>query len=234
MTVNRSNEQRKTATRTLKPSEVRSFYDQFGKKQDSQSFYEDPAIEDLTAHATLTEVEKVFEFGCGTGRLAARLLTGHLPASAAYLGCDVSQTMVRLAKERLAIFTGRALVVQSDGGMHFPLADQSVNRVISTYVLDLLSEKDIIGFLGEAHRVLDAGGKVCLVSLTEGITIPSRVVSRTWAAIFRLRPSLVGGCRPIRLKPYILSGSWELEYQEVVVAYGVPSEVLVAQAREPS
>ena len=89
MTVNRSNEQRKTATRTLKPSEVRSFYDQFGKKQDSQSFYEDPAIEDLTAHATLTEVEKVFEFGCGTGRLAARLLTGHLPASAAYLGCDV-------------------------------------------------------------------------------------------------------------------------------------------------
>jgi len=91
-----------------------------------------------------------------------------------------------------------------------------------------------LDFLGEAHRVLDAGGKLCLVSLTEGITILSRVVSRTWAAIFRLRPSLVGGCRPIRLKPYILSGSWELEYQEVVVAYGVPSEVLVAQAREPS
>jgi ubiquinone/menaquinone biosynthesis C-methylase UbiE len=216
----------------LKPSEVQSFYDRFGKKQDAQSFYEDPAVEDLLANARFAEAENVFEFGCGTGRLAARLLAGHLPASATYLGYDLSRTMVALARARLATYGGRARVLQSDGAMHFPLPDNSVDRVISTYVFDLLSGKDIGDFLREAYRVLDVRGKLCLVSLTKGTTFLSRVVSNVWGAIFRLRASLVGGCRPIRLEEHINSGYWELEYRKVVIAFGVPSEVLIAQAKD--
>lgn len=219
---------------TLKPSEAQSFYDRFGKKQDGQSFYEDPALEEVIAHAHFAEAESVFEFGCGTGRFAVRLLAEHLPASAVYIGCDVSRTMVGLARERLAIYGGRTQVLQSDGTMHFPIPDRSFHCVISTYVLDLLSERDIKEFLHEAYRVLDVGGQLCLVSLTKGTTFFSRVVSGVWAVIFHLRASLVGGCRPVRLEQHINTQYWELEYRKVVIAFGVPSEVLVARAKDPA
>jgi ubiquinone/menaquinone biosynthesis C-methylase UbiE len=215
----------------LKPSEAQAFYDRFGKKQDAQRFYEDLATDDLVAHARLREAEKIFEFGCGTGRFATRILADHLPASATYLGCDSSSTMVGLATERLAIYGRRAQVLQSDGKVHFPLPDHSVDRVISTYVLDLLSETDIGKFFLEAYRVLVVGGRLCLVSLTNGTTFLSRVVSSVWTSIFGLRASLVGGCRPLRLDPYLNPDCWKMEHRNVVIAFGVPSEVFVVRAK---
>jgi ubiquinone/menaquinone biosynthesis C-methylase UbiE len=215
----------------LTSSEARAYYDRFGKKQDSQGFYEDPALDDLIAHAGFNHARKVFEFGCGTGKLAARLLAEHLPSSATYLGCDVSPVMVGIATRRLEAYPDRARVVQSDGVVRFPLPDHSVDRVISSYVLDLLSEGDIRMVFAEAQRVLTPSGKLCLVSLTKGITLPSRIVSSVWMTVFRMRASLVGGCRPIRLDMYIDGDHWQLEYRRVVTPFGVPSEVLVLSTR---
>jgi ubiquinone/menaquinone biosynthesis C-methylase UbiE len=215
----------------LKPSQAKSFYDRFGKKQDKQSFYENPALVDLSAHASFSEARKVFEFGCGTGRFAASLLSEHLPAEATYVGSDLSRTMVDLATERLAIYRERARVVQSDGTVLLHVPDYSVDRVISTYVLDLLSEADIEKFFLEAYRILNVGGKVCLVGLTKGSTLLSHLVVAMWTIVFRVQASLVGGCRPISLEQYINPNLWEMEYQNVVIAYGVPSEVLVARAK---
>jgi ubiquinone/menaquinone biosynthesis C-methylase UbiE len=211
----------------LSYSEARSYYDRFGKKQDAQGFYEDPALDDLIAHACFQDAQKVFEFGCGTGKFAARLLAEHLPASATYLGCDVSPTMIDLAAKRLALYAERAKAVRSDGAVQFPLPDQSVDRVVSSYVLDILSEEDTRRVFAEAHRVLTPGGKFCLASLTRGVTLPSRIVSLLWMAVFGMRASLVGGCRPIRLEPYIDQERWQLEHRRVVTPFGVPSEVLI-------
>jgi ubiquinone/menaquinone biosynthesis C-methylase UbiE len=215
----------------LKPSEAQAFYDRFGKKQDSQCFYEDPAIDDLIAHASFSEANNVFEFGSGTGRFAARLLKEILPEEATYVGCDLSRTMVDLATNRIAPYARRAQVFQSDGSALSSIPDNSVDRVISTYVLDLMSEIDIAEFLLGANRILRAGGKVCLVSLTKGVTLPSRIVAAIWALVFRLRASLVGGCRPIILERHMNPKYWETEYRNVVVAFGVPSEVLVARVK---
>jgi SAM-dependent methyltransferase len=99
----------------LEPSEARAFYDRFGKKQNAQAFYEEPVLKNLVDHAHFDAAKKVFEFGCGTGRFADHLLARNLRASATYLGCDLSPTMVRLAKQRLAAHAERAQVVQSDG-----------------------------------------------------------------------------------------------------------------------
>ena len=215
---------------TLSPTEARSYYDRFGKKQDRQGFYEDRPLEDLVAHAELDEAQRVFELGCGTGRLADLLLREHLPASASYVGSDLSQTMISLATERLSRYGERVRLHQSDGTIRLPLADDSADRVVSTYVLDLLSETDIESFFAEARRVLVTGGLLCLVGLTPGATPLSRVVSTAWSWVFRLRAKLVGGCRPMRLVPFVERGPWTVHYRNVVVASGVPSEVLIARA----
>jgi ubiquinone/menaquinone biosynthesis C-methylase UbiE len=217
--------------RVLSPSAAQAYYDGFGKKQDSQGFYEDPALDDLIAHASFQDARAVFEFGCGTGKWAAGLLENHLPPSASYLGCDISPVMIALAKRRLEAYVERAQVVLSSGAVRFPLADRSVDRVVSSYVLDLLSEADMQRFFSEAHRTLLPGGKVCLASLTTGVSLPSRIVSTLWTAVFRLRPAVVGGCRPIHPDSFVDPQRWQVVHRSVLTPFGVPSEVLVLGLR---
>jgi ubiquinone/menaquinone biosynthesis C-methylase UbiE len=131
---------------TLTASEAETYYNRFGKKQDSQGFYEDPALNDMIANAGFQDVGRIFEFGCGTGRFAVRLLKENLPASATYHGCDVSPVMVDLATQRLEKYSDRAKVLRTDGRVYFPIPDHSVDRVLSSYVLDLLPDKDIRSF----------------------------------------------------------------------------------------
>jgi ubiquinone/menaquinone biosynthesis C-methylase UbiE len=212
----------------LTRSQAEAYYNRFGKKQDTQSFYEDAALDVLIAHADFEAAANVFELGCGTGRFASRMLSKHLNSSASYLGVDLSPTMVGLARERIAPYADRARVVQTNGSMRFPAADRSVDRVVSTYVFDLLSESDMSQAFSESKRVLSANGRLCLVSLTFGSTLISKFVSATWSQIFRLHAPLVGGCRPIQLEPALGQHDWSIDYRNVIVKWGVPSEVLIA------
>ena len=216
----------------LTRSQVRVFYDRLGRKQDTQAFYEDAAIDDLISHVRFDQAESIFEFGCGTGRLASRLLTKHLPSSASYFGIDLSQTMVDISKQRVAPFAERAKVALSDGSILLPLHDRSVDQVISTYVLDLLSETDIRQLISEARRVLVPGGKLCLISLTFGEAVLSRIISRLWLALFNWSALWVGGCRPIRLESFISQRYWSIKYRNVVTQFAVSSEVLVANPKQ--
>ena len=93
----------------LSRREIMAFYDGFDAKQDRQ-FYENAAIDALVRHGGFAEARSVYELGCGTGRLAARLLAGELPPEAEYFGIDISETMAGLASERLAPFGERARV----------------------------------------------------------------------------------------------------------------------------
>jgi len=213
----------------LTPFQARKFYDQFGAKQDAQAFYEDAALDDLVAHGAFEQATSVFEFGCGTGRFAARLLASHLPPTATYYGIDISSTMIQIAAGRIAPYGDRAKVTRSEGSMVIPLPDHSVDRVVSTYVLDLLPISEIPTLLAEAARVLRPAGKLCLASLTTGEGVVSKIVSGLWSAIFSLHAPLVGGCRPIHLEPIIRQQGWTIEYRNVVAQYGVPSEVVIAR-----
>src|SRR5262249_55639663 len=150
----------------LTRTEARAFYDRFGARQDAQAFYEDPAIDELLRHADFDTAGVVCEFGCGTGRVAGRLLGETLPHTARYMGWDLSPTMVELARPRLARFGQRACVELTDGSPSLPIPSQSVDRFLSTYVFDLLPSNEIAACLVEAYRVLQLGGKLCLVGLT--------------------------------------------------------------------
>lgn len=213
----------------LSNEEVRAFYDRFGKKQDSQAFYEDPAVEEMIRHSDFGAADSVVEFGCGTGRLAERLLSGHLPKSAHYWGCDLSATMVGLAQDRTRAHGTRAQVARTEGGVSLPLADGCADRFVSNFVLDILPEEEIDGVIREARRVLRVGGLVCLVSLTEAIGPLSGLVMAVWKRIHSLRPSLVGGCRPIQLSDRFSSPDWEIVHRRKMAAYGISTEVLVAR-----
>lgn len=200
--------------------EAQAFYDAFGARQDSQAWYEDAAFDALIRHGAFEEARTVVEIGCGTGKLAERLLREALSDQARYLGSDISATMVALARQRLAPWAGRAELRQSDGGFELPTAD----RIVSTYVLDLLSEADIDAFFAAAANALDPGGKLCLANLaTTGL------VNRLWAAVYRLLPRRLGGCRPVALSDRLARHGLKLRQRTTVRSRGLGSEVLIAE-----
>jgi ubiquinone/menaquinone biosynthesis C-methylase UbiE len=217
------------ASRVLSHDEARRFYDRFGARQDSQAFYEAPALADLVEHLELARARAVVELGCGTGRFAASLLRERLPPSATYLGIDVSTTMVELARRRLAEFGPRAEVRRSDGSPRIDAPDGAFDRYLSTFVLDLLSPADIGAALAEAHRVLEPGGLLGLVGLTSGERGAARAVSWLWTQVHRLRPALVGGCRPLEVLDFLPREGWKVRHRGVVAPYAIASEILVAE-----
>jgi len=215
--------------RVLTHEQAQAFYNRMGTKQDWQAFYEAKATQNLIAHASFETAQAVFEFGCGTGALAERLLTAHLSPEAQYVAVDSSTTMIRLAQARLARFGSRVEVQKTDGSFPFDASSGTYNRFVSTYVADLLSASDIAEVLSEAHRLLRPEGLLCLVSLTQGPTWFSRLVTGLWTGIHRLEPSLVGGCRPLELQMLLPAFGWQLVSVNVVTAFGIPSEIVVAK-----
>jgi SAM-dependent methyltransferase len=217
-----------TAPRVLDRDEARRFYDRFGARQDRQAFYERPALEELADHLDLEAARAVVEFGCGTGRFAAELLRERLAPDATYLALDVSATMVELARARLAPFGERAQVRRTDGAARVDAPDGALDRFLSTYVLDLLSLEDIGAVLREARRVLRPGGLLGLVGLTPADRGVARVLSALWRGVHRLRPALVGGCRPLEIRRALAAEHWTLRHRGVVAPYAIASEVVVA------
>lgn len=214
---------------TLSHAEVRAFYDRFGMKQDRQPFEED-AIARLLEIGRFSTAQSVLEFGCGTGKAAVNILRNRLPASATYTGIDASSTMVGITRERLAPFGSRASVQQSDGAMQLPFANASFDRFLSSYVLDLLSEADIAQLVAEARRVLVPGGLLVVTSLTHGRRLHEKLIEQVWMTGFRIRPNLVGGCRPIRIHQFVPPHKgWTHLHNETVTQLGFCSELLVAE-----
>jgi SAM-dependent methyltransferase len=217
--------------RYVSHAQARRIYDRLGRWQDTRPLSERRALDALLERAAFERAGAVLEFGCGTGRFAARLLAERLPAGAHYLGLDVSPRMVALARAAVAPWRDRARVEQVDGAVRLPAVSGAFDRVVSTYVLDLLSPADAGALLEEAHRVLRPGGLLALASLTPGRTPPARALTGAWRAVWRLDPRLMGGCRPVVLAPQLACDRWTVRSRLTVTDLVLASEVVVAERR---
>ena len=211
---------------TLTLNQARWVYDRIARVYDWQSFYEDATIDRLVANAAVAADQTIFEFGCGTGRLAARLLR-ELPASVNYLGVDLSPVMIKLATGRLSAWAARAQAVLVDGSLPLPADDGSADRVLSTFVFDLLDADYARAVLDDLHRVLAPGGRLCLASLSHGDGPLERVVSASWTGLWRVAPLLVGGCRPITVKT-MLGDDWQIQHHSRIHRWGLVTDVVIA------
>ena len=169
----------------LTPKQARAVYDRIGRVQDWQAFYEDATTDRLVANADFAGDQKIFEFGCGTARLAAQLLTA-LPAD-----------------------------------------DGFADRVLSTFVFDLLDAEYARAVLDDLRRILTRGGRLCLASLTHGDRPLEQAVSRAWTGLWRVAPQLVGGCRPIAVSA-LLGDDWHIQHHSRVHRWGLVTDVVIA------
>lgn len=195
---------------TVSRTRLEAHYDELGAGQDCESWYEDPAFDDLCAMCAFEDASSVVEIGCGTGRFARRLFDSHLPGHAVYEGFDISSEMVALTAAALEPYRARARVRRCDAVEGLAVPDGRADRVVLTFVLDLLSAREAEAVLAEAARVLGEGGLLCATSLDHGAGLLPRLRSLGWSLVHRVRPLAVGGCRPISLPERLRSG-WEVE-----------------------
>jgi ubiquinone/menaquinone biosynthesis C-methylase UbiE len=213
----------------LSHEQAKRFYDCMAAMQDTQYLFERPALADLVANVEPAGAKRWIEFGCGTGRFVEELFVRYLPPNARYIGFDVSSTMIKLARSRTARFGSRVVIRQTSGPMRVDLPDGAFDRFISTYVLDLLSEKDIDSLLSEAYRVLRTGGLLGVVSQTKGSQGLWGFVTWTWERLHQFSPILTGGCRPITNRPLLKNLRWKVRYRNVVSPFPIASEIVVAE-----
>jgi len=229
---------------TLSRADARSVYDGFAVKghiggKDASSGYGGPAVQALLAMAAFAEAKSVLDYGCGQGKLAELVLDSYPELT--WHGIDQSPLMVQRCQERLHKFGRRGSVELLESGEPADVAIEpsSVDRVVSTYCLDLLSERDMYGVLDVAQRSLHPDrGLLLLGGITWGYrdSLRTFVMTLLWELLYRVTRRTVGGCRPQHLEPYLRSRGWTIVKSVRTLPTGFPwmvSEVIAARPPPP-
>lgn len=231
---------RPDARSVLSRADARAVYDRFAEKghiggKDSSSGYGGPAVQAILTMAAFSHATSVVDYGCGQGKLA-ELVLGQQP-HLRWRGVDQSPRMVECARERLNVFGDRAQVELLAGGdpEEVVVAPGSVDRFVSTYVLDLLSERDMFAVLDKAQQCLHPErGLLLLAGITWGFwdSIRTCFMTLVWELLYRFTRKTVGGCRPQHLEPYLTAKGWTIVRAVRTLPSGFPwmvSEVVCAR-----
>lgn len=135
-----------------------------------------------TQYAGIKEGDIVLDLGSGAGNdcFIARAETGE---SGKVIGIDFSPQMIEKARKN-AIKRGYTNVEFIEGDIEdIPLADNSIDVVVSNCVLNLLPEKNKI--FKEIHRVLKHGGHFCVSDV---------VLNGVFSKEFTYNASMYAGC----------------------------------------
>lgn len=124
--------------------------------------------------ATLGEQEIALDIGVGTGDLAVGLLAG-APQSASVIGLDLSSRMLAISRRRLVGYGDRYRTLLAHAE-HLPLADASVDRVVSGFTVRNIA--DLPRAFGEMRRVLRPSGRVVILELSHPPFAPFRLLYR--------------------------------------------------------
>ena len=174
--------------------------------------------------AGIRDGESILEVAVGTGGTFAEVLRAN--PGGENVGIDLTPEMLARARSKAArVGVPFTLAVGDAGALDFP--DGGFDLVLNAYMFDLLPEEDFGRVLGEMRRVLKPGGRLVVTNMALG----RRRWHRIYEAIYRLRPSLMGGCRGVTLRPHLEAAGFEVSHEEYLAQLGFPTEILVARRR---
>lgn len=172
--------------------------------------------------ADIEDGQRILEVAVGTG-LAFREIVNRNPHGR-NVGIDISEGMLEKARQRLRTAGDVSYELSVASTFDIKEADKPFDMIMSSYMFDLLDEDDWSQALKEFYRVLSVRGILLLVNMTIG----ERPGSGIYQGIFRLSPSLMGGCRGVRLSGAVENAGFTIKVREYVQQSLFPSEVILA------
>jgi phosphatidylethanolamine/phosphatidyl-N-methylethanolamine N-methyltransferase len=105
--------------------------------------------------------KKILEIGVGTG-----LTLNHYPKSCTVIGVDVSDKMLKKAKDKVRIYCLNNVTLLQSDGEHLEFSDDHFDHVVLAYVYSVSPNPEIL--LKEAFRVCKKGGHVWILNHFSG------------------------------------------------------------------
>jgi len=144
-----------------------------------------------TAIASLQEGQTVLDLGSGAG-IDCFLAAQQVGATGRVIGVDMTPEMIERARgnaERAGLTNVEFRLGEIEA---LPVADETVDVIISNCVLNLSPAKDRV--LAEAYRVLKPGGRLVISDMVSSVEVP---------AVIQGDLNAVAGCLPTQRARYI-------------------------------
>lgn len=210
---------------TLNRTTTRTVYNRLGVRLDRAARYEAHAKAAALSLLNARPGEKVLHAGIGTGNEQAQLAREVTPGGVV-IGVELAREMITITRAKL-LPAAPSFLLEGDATL-LPFTPATFDCLFSAYLLDLLPTADLVPTLREWRRVLRPGGRMVIVTMTEGIDAASRLFVAWWKVRFRIAPAAFGGCRPLQLTRLVAEAGFRNLQQTVVVQQGFPSEIIEA------
>lgn len=129
----------------------------------------------------------------------------------------------RLKKAGLSNFS-----LSVGSALSIPAGTASFDPLLCNYMFDLLDESEWPQVLAEFRRVIRSSGRLVVVNMTYGERWGSGIFER----IYGISPSLMGGCRGVRLSGVLRQNGFIVQLREYCQQLLFPSEVISAMKAE--
>lgn len=176
--------------------------------------------------AEIRDGQDILEVAVGTGlafyEIVRRNPHGH------NFGIDLSKGMLEKAEQRLRTLGQTNYSLQVGTAFDLQVDSESVDVLMNSYMFDLIAFADMGRVLTEFKRVLRKGGRLILVTKTEG----ERWGSQIYDWVYSRSPKLMGGCRGVKLSDKLQHHGFNVDVREYYQQLLFTSEVI--RAYKPS
>lgn len=185
--------------------------------------YRDWGLEKLAARPA----ERILEIGFGTGHCLVSLSkavgkAGHV------IGLDISDGMLAIAQERLQQegLQERADLHLGDATKLDFIESGSLDGIFMSFTLELFDNPEIQRVLQECQRVLKAGGRIAIVSMTK--TNPPGIAVRLYEWFHEHMPDYAD-CRPIFAREALEQSGFVIQDVNTSSMWGLPVQIVLGK-----
>lgn len=172
--------------------------------------------------------DRVVEVGTGPGRAFCTLLSQN--PTGWTVGVDPTEAMRKRTRRQATEQGHNQFRVRAGRATSLPCPDNHFDALFSAYVHDLLPAQQLGPAVTELRRVLRPGGRGVLITMASGTAL----AGRAWTTLARTLPLLLGGSRPISLRPHLRDEGFTIQRTTVVTQMGLPSAVTEVSLHSPS
>jgi ubiquinone/menaquinone biosynthesis C-methylase UbiE len=164
----------------------------------------------------------ILDVAVGTGNLFNQILKRN--PNGINVGIDISNGMLTKAKSKLKKQPNQNYILDIGSAFDIKMDEHSVDILFNNYMFDLIPFNQMGAILDEFLRVLRPSGKLVLVNMTKA----ERVGADVYEQIYKIFPSLMGGCRGVVQKRILTEYGFKVITREYIQQMLFPSEVILA------